>query len=115
MLPSLVLYGSISPWQPATVVLSKYENDYVMLIGVKYHSSQEHEQHMKTYLVLQPRQMSSKTISVVVTNNNKEIITEDGGFLALLLIYTLILFATWYFWLKPKSHNKRLWRQPHKT
>lgn len=108
MLPALVLYGAITLWQPATEVLSKYENDYVLLTGVEYHASQGYEQYIKTYLVLQPRQMSSKTISVVVTNNNKEIIAEDGGFLVLLLIYTLVLFATWYFLFKSKSHNKSL-------
>ena len=109
IVPVVILYGHFYPWLESKDALSKYSNDYALLVGQVGMSSLSYEKLQKTYIVLQPDKLASITVTVTVDSNGKrEVNTQEGGFLYVLFTYILLLLITWWFWFRPKTHNTRL-------
>ena len=109
LIPVVMLYGVIYPWPEANDALSKYQNEYILLIGGKSEYTQSYESHQNKYLILQPSILSSKTVLVTVdSTKKKEVVVAEGGFLSILIVYVVLLLLIWWFWFKPETHNKSL-------
>lgn len=100
------MYGALYPWQYSDDALSKYDDGIALLVGSqsKYHDTEE--QHRRTYLILFPNNLTSKTIYAYADARSITKVNEyDGGFLIMLITYVVLLFGAWWYWIKPKTHN----------
>jgi hypothetical protein len=103
------LFGYLVRWTPADEVLARYKNETAVMVGGSYRSrTSTSGKKMKTSVyrervyVLFPSMLSEpKTVTVSQQNDEPYKTSENrNGVLNLLAMYGLILFGTWWFWLR---------------
>ena len=107
------LFGYLVHWAPADEVLARYKNETAIMVGGSYRSRTSMSgKEVKTsiyrervYILFPSTLRDPKTVTVSQKNDEPYKTSENrNGVLNLLVIYGLVLFGTWWFWLrKPVS------------
>ncbi len=107
--PAIIIYGYFSPWDVSEKTLSKYENNIILLVGIKHKIGSVNgvtfDRKSRTYIIVDEK-FNSRTITVFAEFDvfiNAEV--KEGGLLKAVLWYLVIIVIFWYFWLTP--HNKQ--------
>jgi hypothetical protein len=110
IIPVMIVYGFISPWDVSEGALSKYENGLALFVGFNKetgsYNGRPFDRQSRSYIVID-NNLHSKSVTVYAEFDKfREVKEEEGGLLVFVLTYLSLMLTTWYFWVKP--HNKSL-------
>jgi hypothetical protein len=91
--PALIAYGLLHPHTLDLDALRLGRGEVALLIGTSA--------VQRSYIVL-PRALPKASVSIVNHAFGTRSVTEyPGQALAVLLLWTLFAYCTWYFWIRP--------------
>ena len=111
VLPAIMLYGFLSPWQIASSILANYAPETPILVGVsmsgsynfssgKTHDDRVKEQH---YILFPSVLKDHQIIRIAQTSEGSIVIMRDKYRLFYLLGgYLFFMIVTWFLWIKPR-------------
>lgn len=103
------LYGYLVRWPAADQALLRYQGQVAIMVGASYRSRSTTSDrgvassvYRERVYILFPSMLSEpKTVIVNQTNEEPYRLSEDqNGVYRLLAMYSLVLFGTWWFWLR---------------
>lgn len=102
--PLVVLYDFVNPWPPSEQVLSKYKNEIVLLSGFHSNTYGSYKQYSRTYLIIKPDILTSKTVKITTESNGlHEVEEHEGGLIRIFASYMAFMVMTWWFWFRGRS------------
>ena len=103
------MYGHLVRWPPADQALLRYQDQVAVMVGASYrrHSTTSDRgvassvYRERVYILFPSIFAEPKTVIVNQTNEEPYRISEDQNVVyRLLATYSLLLFGTWWFWLR---------------
>ncbi|MCS0632961.1 hypothetical protein NX786_26860 [Telluria mixta] len=109
------LFGYLVHWAPADEALSRYKDETALLVGGRYRSYMASSNQKRTtsvyrervYVLFPSMLREPKTVTVSQKNDEPYRVSEEkNGVFKLLAMYGLILFGTWWFWLRKPAKTE---------
>jgi hypothetical protein len=106
LIPATAIYGFIEPWKPMEHEISKHPDSIAVMSGFTAKYSGDYERLSRSYLLINPSKLESKTISLSIDSKGlRDLRIEEGGLLPAIIYYSFFAFCTYWFWFK-NTHNK---------
>lgn len=104
-----MIFGSLNIDPKFTEILSRYEYNFAIQTGFGRRGNNNYNFVSRSYLLLSSAPFSSTTVRITnYSDGTQEIEKIDGGLLNLVIGYFILILATWWFWIRKKTHNKAL-------
>ena len=106
LVPMVAIYGFMVPWPPIESELAKHPDSIAILSGVSAHYQGGYEKVTKSYLLVSPKALESRSLSLTIDSKGlRELHQEEGGFITMVISYGFLAFCTYWFWVR-RAHNK---------
>ena len=110
LLPLVVLFGFLYPWQVAGEPLSHYTGQSPVMVGFSYRSQGSLERRTtsvsRSYILYPSVLADPKIVSVRRTNEERPVVEEQKyGFVLYVAWLIACVVGTWWFWFRPRSRR----------